>query len=556
MVGDVTVPGSYLHSAFVVQSGSNEDDVWIVDSGASCHMTHDRTRMYNVRPLPPGRETITIGDRRRIKVEHIGNMDVIFHGKNDQRITMIDVAYFPGLGFNLYSLYAVQRTHLIVSGASETHSIGANLTFPRSSSGSYLRATRLPAGTVGARRRQGDMRVTNLLKQLGHRIPLPLQETPPRRNMCATGLDNSNVPGVVIVLEPTPFPPLSSVLGEIQFVGKTSSRSTCRVGTPLAAAALTPGPLKHGKEVDINHLHVFLAHAHANVLKATAKQYGIRLTGELVSCSAYSRARRHRAPTPHHATRRATQPLGLVHIDTAGPYPTSLGGSRYVVMFVDSASCLQRPYGVREKSAAAILSVVKRFVAGMGVPRASRTDNGTEYSNTMFVDFCNGLGIRREFTAPYTPQQNGPVASAISRAFKAGRAARLGVPQLYPDIRLEEIRGCTDAAETSLWLESLLWALECYNRAATSVNDEWLSPHESFYGSRPRLPLLPFLQPAYHRVPRQRKTDPRARMCYILNFGCNRGRDCYRLLDAETGRVAYSRDVTWPHPGTPWITPI
>ena len=78
---------------------------------------------------------------------------------------------------------------------------------------------------------------------------------------------------------------------------------------------------------------------------------------------------------------------------------------------------------------------------------------------------------------PYTPQQNGPVESVISRAFKAGHAARLGVPQLYPDIHLEEIRGCTDAAGTRLWLKSLLWASECYNRAATSVNDEWLSPH-------------------------------------------------------------------------------
>ena len=97
------------------------------------------------------------------------------------------------------------------------------------------------------------------------------------------------------------------------------------------------------------------------------------------------------------------QPLGLVHIDTAGPYPTSLGESRYVVMFVDSASRLQRPYGVREKSVAAIISVVKRFVADMGVPLAFRTDNGTEYSNSMFVYICNGLGIRREFTAPYTP---------------------------------------------------------------------------------------------------------------------------------------------------------
>ena len=74
-------------------------------------MTHDRTRtrMYNARPPPPGCKTITIGDRRRIKVEYINNMDVIFHGKRDQRITLIDVAYVPDLGFNPYSLHAVQR---------------------------------------------------------------------------------------------------------------------------------------------------------------------------------------------------------------------------------------------------------------------------------------------------------------------------------------------------------------------------------------------------------------------------------------------------------------
>ena len=131
----ITVPGSYLHSAFIVQSGSSEDDVWIADSGASCHMTHERTRLYHLRPPPPGLETITIGDRRKTKVEYIGNVDVIFHRKTDQRTTLIDVAYVLGLGFNLYSLHAVLRTHLIVSEASGTHIIGANLTFPSSSSG-------------------------------------------------------------------------------------------------------------------------------------------------------------------------------------------------------------------------------------------------------------------------------------------------------------------------------------------------------------------------------------------------------------------------------------
>ena len=362
-------------------------------------MTHDRSIIYNVRHPPTGREIITIGDCRKIKVEHIGNMDVIFHGKTDQRITLIDVAYVPSLGFNLYSLHTVQRTHLTVSDASGTHIVGENLTFPRSSSGLYLRATRLPAGTVGARRRQGDMRAINLLRQLRPPVPPPPQEIPPPRNMCATGMHDLNVSGVVKVLEPPPFPPLSSVMGEIMFVGKTPSRFQCRIDTPLVATVLTPGPLKRDKEVDINHLHVSLAHAHVSVLKATAKQHGIRLTGELVSCSACSRAKGYREPTPYHATRRATQSLGRVHIDTTGLYPTSLGGSRYIVMIVDSASRLQRPYRALGKSAAAIFSVAKRFVADIGIPCAFCIDNGSTrtvcwWTSAMASEFVASLRHR------------------------------------------------------------------------------------------------------------------------------------------------------------------
>ena len=142
-------------------------------------MTHDRIILYNLSPPPSGCETIMIGDRRKIKVEYIGNMDVIFHGQTDQRTRLIDAAYVVGLGFNLFSLHAVQKTQLIVSDASSTHVINTNLTFPRSSSRSYLRATRLPAGTVGTRRGQGHMRATNLLRELRHNGPPPPQEIPP-----------------------------------------------------------------------------------------------------------------------------------------------------------------------------------------------------------------------------------------------------------------------------------------------------------------------------------------------------------------------------------------
>ena len=68
--------------------------------------------------------------------------------------------------------------------------------------------------------------------------------------------------------------------------------------------------------------------------------------------------------------------------------------------------------------------------------------------------------------------------------------------------------------------------------------------------------VLPRFQTAYHRVPRQRKTEPRANLCYFLNFGYNHGRDYSKLLDAEIGKkVVFSRVFTWYHPEAPLILP-
>ena len=43
--------------------------------------------------------------------------------------------------------------------------------------------------------------------------------------------------------------------------------------TPIAAAVLAPGKMR---EIDINDLHVSLAHSHADTLRETARQMGIR----------------------------------------------------------------------------------------------------------------------------------------------------------------------------------------------------------------------------------------------------------------------------------------
>ena len=136
---------------------------------------------------------------------------------------------------------------------------------------------------------------------------------------------------------------MSSVLGRVLVPdGKICVSS---VNGDLTAAALSPGGMlvfknKHKKEVEFNHFHVSLTHAHLAILKATAQQHGIRLNEKLAPCSACSQAKGIRAAILHHTKAQWRVPMELIDIDTVGPYPGSLGGSRYLIKFVSSTSHL------------------------------------------------------------------------------------------------------------------------------------------------------------------------------------------------------------------------
>lgn len=60
---------------------------------------------------------------------------MIFHGYIDERHTVIDTSYVPGLGSNIYFLHVIQRTHWVISDASGTHIRGIGLAFSRDSKG-------------------------------------------------------------------------------------------------------------------------------------------------------------------------------------------------------------------------------------------------------------------------------------------------------------------------------------------------------------------------------------------------------------------------------------
>ena len=100
---------NYLSSAFAAQSKNNSSsDVWIGGNGTSCHMTNHASNMYCVRRPPSDQWEVTTSDGTRQRVEYVGNIDVVFHGRSDEPIAMCDVLCVPGLRSNRFSFHKAQ----------------------------------------------------------------------------------------------------------------------------------------------------------------------------------------------------------------------------------------------------------------------------------------------------------------------------------------------------------------------------------------------------------------------------------------------------------------
>ena len=115
-----------------------------------------------------------------------------------------------------------------------------------------------------------------------------------------------------------------------------------------------------------------------------------------------------RFETAAHTTK---EKLGYIYSDLWGPAQVNLlGGCRYFLTFIDDFSrmvwvfALKSKYEVLEK-----FKNWKTFVENQTdlKVKALRTDNGLEYCNKLFEEFCKKNGIQRHKTVTYTSQQNG-----------------------------------------------------------------------------------------------------------------------------------------------------
>ena len=158
--------------------------------------------------------------------------------------------------------------------------------------------------------------------------------------------------------------------------------------------------------------------------------------------------------------------------------------------------------------------------------KAIRTDNGTEFKNYTMQEFVDDEGIKHEFSAPYTPQQNGVVERKNRTIIEMARTM------------LSEFN-----SPHNFWGEAISTAVHYSNRL--------------------------FLRPLHNKTPYELLTCNKPNVMYIRVFGCkclvkdNRGKlgkfeartiegtfvgyaensHAYRYYNKSTGLLKYL--VTW-----------
>jgi hypothetical protein len=106
--------------AFMAQQSKVKHQIFIGDSGASCHMVSDDTNMFDTKTI---KEFITIGNGETVKATKVGKKRILIQEKDGtiKSVTLSNVKYVPELGhYNLLSITYALRKGFQLSNCGET----------------------------------------------------------------------------------------------------------------------------------------------------------------------------------------------------------------------------------------------------------------------------------------------------------------------------------------------------------------------------------------------------------------------------------------------------
>ena len=438
--------------ATVGLKADTQSNDWIIDSGASRHMTFESSVLHAYKDFETP-EPVGLGDGRTVSAIGVGKVKVTTQLHNGERVVcwMTDVLYVPKLTNNLFSAHAAT-------------SKGNTVSF--------------------------------------------------KHTDCCIWNKNRKVIGT------------GSSLGKFY-------KLDCEVQQlQLKNATIAEGLVQSTSKIDLWHQR--LAHVNLKQLRQQVESsdgIDIQSPGKLSFCEACVQGKC--CQKPHYSLKsiKSKEKLQLVHTDICGPMQTqSLGGSRYFITFTDDYSRYCSTYFLKSKSEA--LEKFKEFKvsveteSGMKI-KAMRADRGGEYLSDEFKSFLKKCGIRSEFTAAYSPQQNG-VSERLNRTLvEAARSmlSHAGLGNIY-------------------WAEAVATATYLHNRMVSTALKIGETPYLLWYGEKPNLKhIRVFGCVVYTHIPdrNRKKLDKKAQKLRFIGYTATSSN--YKVWDEEKHKCYVRHDV-------------
>lgn len=274
--------------------------------------------------------------------------------------------------------------------------------------------------------------------------------------------------------------------------------------------------------------HRKLGHLNFNSLQKLKDDLGLPPLKEDIKCDSCDLAKSIRLPFKSSSI-KSTGPLDLIHTDTSGTIRIpNLNKFNSFITFTDDFSRHSFVYMLNDKSQ--VLDVFKKFKSLVENQlnrkiKSIRSDNGTEYTNLAFRQFCQQAGIAQQFTQIHTPQQNG-VSERLNRSIKQGTTALLIQSRL----------------PISIWPQAVMFYIHMKNISpSAAVNFE--IPHELFFKRKAEYKQLRVFgcKCVYRKPSTNHKFDSTGEFGYFVGFPSDKSG--YLIYNSTNNSIVNSRDV-------------
>ena len=121
-------------------------------------------------------------------------------------------------------------------------------------------------------------------------------------------------------------------------------------------------------------------------------------------------------------------------LDIMGPFPTALRQLKFLVVGIDYFTkwVEAKPLAtITEKSICTF--VWRNIICRFGIPRVLVSNNGKQFDNSAFRNFCLELGIKNHYSSPAHPQANRQVEVTNRTLLKIIKTWLEGVKGIWPD---------------------------------------------------------------------------------------------------------------------------